>query len=98
MSQSELIVIARIQAKKNKIQEVSRTLQSLVAPTRKEAGCLQYDLHQSSDDASIFYFYEKWTDDKALAAHLQMPYVQGMIREASSLLDGAPEIQRVQKV
>lgn len=97
MPQKELIVIARIQAKKDKIQDVGRKLQGLVAPTRKEAGCLQYDLHQSSDDASIFYFYEKWSGEEALAAHLKTAHVQDMIREASALLAQEPEIQRVEK-
>ena len=98
MSGKELIVVARIKAKKDKIEEVGKKLRGLLSPTRQESGCLQYDLHQSSDDTSIFYFYEKWTDDKALAVHLQMPYVQEMMREAASLLAEAPEIQRVQKI
>jgi quinol monooxygenase YgiN len=90
------IVFARIKAKKDKIEEVGAGLRALVGPTRKEAGCIQYDLHQSSDDPSLFYFYEKWKDDQALAAHLQSAHIQAMARETSSFLAEPPEIQRVE--
>ena len=98
MAGKELIVFARMKAKSEKIQDVARALQGLVSPTRQEAGCLQYDLHQSSEDTSLFYFYERWTGEEALAAHLKTKHVQDAIRTALPWMAQEPEIQRVQKI
>lgn len=92
------IVMARIKAKPDTIKQVSLGLQCLLAPTRQEAGCIQYDLHQSSEDPTLFYFYEKWKDDEALFKHLKTPHVLTMIRETSNLLAEPPEIQRVESL
>jgi quinol monooxygenase YgiN len=97
MSQSPLIVFARMKSRKDQIDATRKGLLSLVEPTRKEPGCIQYDLHQSTEDKTIFYFYEKWSDDAAMTAHLQTPHVQKMLKEVPQLLAEAPEIQRVQK-
>ena len=41
-----LTIVASIEAKPDKIDLVKAELQKLIAPTLKEAGCIQYDLHQ----------------------------------------------------
>jgi quinol monooxygenase YgiN len=35
-------------------------LAALVEPGRLEAGCLNYDLHRSVDDADVWFVYENW--------------------------------------
>jgi quinol monooxygenase YgiN len=49
-------------------------LTALVRPTRKEPGCLLYDLHRSADVPGDFLFYEIWADREAHAAHKQTPH------------------------
>lgn len=44
-------------------------LRALVAPTRKEEGCLVYDLHRSTDGPGAFLFHEVWTTRDAHTAH-----------------------------
>jgi quinol monooxygenase YgiN len=46
-------------------------LRALVAPTRKEEGCLLYELHRSADATGGFLFYEIWASREAHAAHLR---------------------------
>ena len=41
--------------KKDKIDFVKQELLKILEPTRKEQGCLKYDLHQDLEDPSIFY-------------------------------------------
>ena len=59
MSKS-LTVIARVRAKKGKASLLRKELRRLIAPTRAEAGCINYDLHESQDDPALFVFYENW--------------------------------------
>jgi quinol monooxygenase YgiN len=44
-------------------------LRALVVPTRKEEGCLVYDLHRSADAAGAFLLHEVWATRDAHTAH-----------------------------
>ena len=70
-----LTVIAHARAKPGKEAQAREILQALVAPTRLEEGCIDYDLHQSADDPSSFVFYENWTSPAALEAHARSPHI-----------------------
>jgi len=44
-------------------------LRALVTPTRKEDGCLVYELHRSADAPGAFLFHEVWATREAHTAH-----------------------------
>ena len=76
-----IVLVAEIKAKAGEEEAVKKALQIMGPPTRKEEGCLCYNLHQSSKDATQFMFYEQWVDQDALKAHGQTPHMKAM-REA----------------
>lgn len=47
---SKLTIIANIKANSDKIDLVKAELEKLIAITRAEAGCVQYDLLQDNDN------------------------------------------------
>lgn len=85
-------VVARIKAKSGLEQQVADALNALVQPTRKELGCINYDLHQSSDDKALFLFYENWISKKDLDEHLEMPYLKDFLAKAPDILAEPVEI------
>jgi hypothetical protein len=52
----------------------------MVEPTRVEPGCLDYDLYQSTDDPSVMFFYENWTDADVLSRHMNTPNFYRFVR------------------
>jgi len=82
----EIIVLARIKAKEGLVEQVRQELASFVAPTRTEAGCISYDLHQGAEDQSLFMFYEQWAGKQALDEHLQKPHLKAFIAKADDIL------------
>ena len=66
----ELAIVAKIEAKKDQIELVKSELLKLIEPTRKEEGCIQYDLHQDNENPEIFFFYERWESRELLQTHL----------------------------
>jgi quinol monooxygenase YgiN len=70
MSAKAITVVATFQARPGKEAELKSVLTNLVAPTRQEAGCLNYDLHASPEDPAKFLFHENWTSRAHLDAHL----------------------------
>lgn len=44
-------------------------LRALIAPTRKEEGCLRYDLHRSIEGPGAFLLHEIWETRERHTAH-----------------------------
>jgi quinol monooxygenase YgiN len=86
MSMKQVTVLATIKAKKGLEETVRNEVLALVAPTRAEAGCLNYDLHQSSDDPATLMLYENWVSREDLDKHLAMPYLQAFLGKVPELL------------
>jgi len=80
-----LTILAQITAAPGKEQIVHDALHKLVAPTRAEAGCLQYDLHRDNDAPGFFVFYETWESRSLWQAHMNAPH----LAEYSRATDGA---------
>lgn len=82
-----LTVIAHMRAKPGRERELQELLESLVEPTSKEDGFINYDLHQAVDDPTSFYLYENWMSEAALEAHFQTPHLQHFVSVKDDLLD-----------
>jgi len=89
MPTQSLTVVVRIHAKPGKEARTRAELQKLLAPTRKEQGCLKYDLHESADDRALFLFHENWASQGELDRHLESAHIKAW-REASKELLAEP--------
>jgi quinol monooxygenase YgiN len=78
MPKEGIILTAMVNAKAGEEEAVKEILLALVEPTRKEPGCLGYNLHQSKSDKTQFMFYEQWASKEALDAHGKMPYMKAL--------------------
>jgi quinol monooxygenase YgiN len=69
MKHNQLPIIVKFEVKKDKIDFMKKELLKIVELTRKEEGCIQYDLHQDKEDQSVFMFYEIWETVEAWQKH-----------------------------
>ncbi|WP_394131941.1 putative quinol monooxygenase [Shewanella maritima] len=67
---SKLTIIANIIAKQDNIEHVKAELIKLIAITRQEQGCINYDLHQDNENPAHFTFYENWTSRELWQTHM----------------------------
>ena len=65
----QVSLIAFQHAKPEKREELKAQLVALVEPTRKEKGCVTYQLNALADDPNVFAFFETWENQKALDDH-----------------------------
>ncbi|HEY9795065.1 MAG TPA: putative quinol monooxygenase [Leptolyngbyaceae cyanobacterium] len=84
MSKTTIRVVARVVALPDKVEEVKSVLLGLIEPTRKEEGCIVYELLQNQADPTDFTFVEEWETQALLEAHLASAHIE----EAESQLDG----------
>lgn len=94
MADHKVRVVARIVARPGKVEELRAVLQGLVEPTRKEPGCITYELLQNKNDATDFTFVEEWCSEADLDAHLQSPHLQHARVRMPELAAADPDIRR----
>lgn len=92
MAEKKVTVLAKFTAKPGLEDDVKDELLGLVSPTRSEAGCINYDLHQSSDDPRSFMLYENWRSLNDLEDHLEKPYLRALKEKAEKILSEPIEI------
>jgi len=80
-------VIATLIAKPDQQDTLEKLLRELLEPTRLEAGCEQYDLHQDLQHPQTFYMLERWSDDAALADHDQSAHIQSFRAKAAEVIE-----------
>ena len=81
-----LTVVAEMSAKPGREADLCQELLKLIEPTRAEEGCVQYDLHEGSEEPGRFVFYENWRSKDDLERHLQTPHLTGFGARAAELL------------
>lgn len=91
-------VVARVVAQPQAVTQLHNLLINLVAATRQEAGCLQYDLLQNLDDPAEFTFVETWASDADLERHLHAPHLQAALSQIPRWVAAGPDIRRYQQV
>lgn len=86
-------VVARIVARPDTVAPLRALLQTLVEPTRKEAGCISYRLLNNVDDATDFTFVEEWRSSADVDAHMRTAHVQAALAKVGALVAAAPDIR-----
>jgi len=81
-----LTIVARIEAKEEKLNMVKEKVQKLIEPTRQEVGCIQYNLYQDNEKPEVFIFFENWESQALWEAHMQSTHLLDFIKETEGLL------------
>jgi len=87
-----------LKSKTESIEILKSLLLDLVPNSKKETACLQYDLHQSDKEPSIFIFHEVWENQDGLDLHNQQSYLQTFFENAKLYLQEAPIIYKTNKL
>jgi quinol monooxygenase YgiN len=87
-----------LKSKAESIETFKSHLLDLVQNSKKEAACLQYDLHQSEQEPTTFIFHEVWENQSGLDHHNQQSYLQSFFENAKLYLQEAPIIYITNKL
>ena len=74
-----IILAGHLVTKPELVEELAATLQSLVADTLKEDGCLDYNFAIQDRAAGSILVYERWRDQDALNVHLALPQIGAVL-------------------
>jgi quinol monooxygenase YgiN len=91
-----VVVLGTLRFPPQSIAAVRPHLLTLVEATRRQDGCLTYDVAEDLFDPGLIRFSETWPDADSLARHLQAPHIapwrevcvqQGLIDRAFTAYD-----------
>jgi len=99
MSQEGTIhVIALFVAAPGKEDELERVLTELIEPTRREAGCIRYELVRGLGRSAEFAFVEEWESVATLDAHAVSAHLKAMQAKVPGLLAAPASVERYRLV
>jgi quinol monooxygenase YgiN len=91
---TQLTNLAFFRAKPGQTLSLGLALSALVEPTRDESECINYDLHQSRDDADVWFVYENWRSAEGLDAHMRSTHLQAFLKIAPNLIAGGIDLRQ----
>jgi quinol monooxygenase YgiN len=68
-------------AKATREADAADVFSKLTEESRKEPGCVLYQVHRHKTDPRRFFIYEQYKDDAALEAHRAAPYFLQLVKK-----------------
>ena len=87
MNNNQLTIVARILAKDEKRDLVKSELLKLIATTKAEAGCINYDLHQDNENPNLFLFHENWESRELWQLHMSNAHLADYKKATDGAVD-----------
>ncbi|MBX9951959.1 MAG: antibiotic biosynthesis monooxygenase [Candidatus Obscuribacterales bacterium] len=92
-----LCLIVKVKAVPGKEKELKEVLTRMIEPTRKEPGCIAYQLY-ANVNSDTFFFYELWESPAHLDAHGKTDHYQRLVKERVGLVAEGGENTRLEEV
>lgn len=80
-------IIVRQFVKEGMAQNYIDLFKGMIEPTRKEKGCIIYELLQDEKDPHILTINEEWESQEVLDKHFEMPYFKEIIPQLGAFIE-----------
>jgi len=90
----KLYIIALFRFKENYMMDAIELLKKLAHETRKEEGCLQYDLIEDKYQKGVFFIIELWETEEHHFAHSGTEHLQNFRVESIPMLEESTQVYR----
>ena len=92
MDEDKIVLIARLKVKADKIEQAKAAALAIVADSRMETGCINYDIHKSIEDETVFFWHETWANKAAIDEHFATPFFQEFIGIVGEVAAEPPQL------
>ena len=82
-----IVVTSTFKSVPGKRAHVVELARPCIEATRKENGCIRYELFVSSEEEVTMQFIEEWTDLDSLRKHLKSPHLQDFKEKRKSFVE-----------
>jgi len=98
LNNEKVVLFARLKVKADKIEQLKTAALKIVADSRNEAGCINYDVHQSVEDETLFFWHETWANKAALDEHFATPFFGEFFKTVEEVAAEPPQINLTKKI
>ncbi len=95
---SKVSVWVKLDLQPGKRDEAVAIIEEALQAVQSEDGTLLYLLHTDVKDENVLYFYEMYTDDAALGAHVGADWFKSFGPKLGPVLAGRPTMQMLTPV
>ena len=89
-----LHIVALFQFKESDLMDALELLKKLVFETRKEEGCLQYDLIEDKENKGVFFIVELWESDEHHHQHNGTDHLMNFRNQSAKMLTKSAEVYK----
>ncbi len=98
MAEKIVQVVAHMETTAEKADKLVEICLGLIDPSRKDYGCIQYDLFQNEENPGKVTFIEQWESKKALDDHLNTPHLIEGLQKIGELVVKPSEVNVLSKL
>jgi len=91
-----VLVIARAKVLSAERERFIVAARDCIAATRREQGCLGYDIYESATEPGHFVSVESWEARADVDRHMGEPHLQAFLAIAGTCVSAAPVIEVVE--
>jgi quinol monooxygenase YgiN len=91
-------VVAKNYIKEEKINEVLEIIKELIEETRKEKGCIIYELFQDVQNKGVITFIEEWENMEILKKHMESEHFKRIVPKIQAYAEKEGEISLYTKL
>lgn len=74
-----ITIVAKTVVKESEINNFIDLAQELISESKKEAGCIEYNLYQDTNDKNVLTFIERWESEEAINIHNETPHFTSIV-------------------
>lgn len=98
MNEDAIVLFARVKVSADKVEETKQAALKIIAPSRAEDGCVNYDVHQSIEDETVFFWHETWKSKAAIDEHFATPFFGEFFQTVNEFVAEPPQINLTKKL
>ena len=84
-------IVAKNYIKKDKKDDFLKLAKELIIESRKEDGCIAYDIYESIDGLCLT-FIEEWKDEKSIEMHNNSEHFKSIVPKLSQFKEGDMDV------
>ena len=89
-----LYIVALFRFKENYLMDTIELLKKLVFETRKEEGCLQYDLVEDIENKGVFFIVELWESQEHHYKHSTTEHLDNFRIQSSGMMEEYTQVYK----
>ena len=93
-----ITIVAKSLIKQGRIEEYKLLTDRLINESRKEKGCISYNLYQDINNCNILTFIEEWEDEEVIKIHNNSEHFTSIVPKFGDLREGKSEINIYKKL